>query len=40
MGSEICEKIVFLYKYRVFFNWYPLKKLKCGKPRLGESTAT
>ena len=27
--------------YRVFFfNWYPPKKLKYGKPRLGESTAT
>ena len=24
----------------VFFNWYPPKKLKYGKPRLGESTAT
>ena len=23
-----------------FFNWYPSKKLKYGKPRLGESTAT
>ena len=23
-----------------FFNWYPPKKLKYGKPRLGESTAT
>ena len=26
--------------YRVFFNWYPPKKLKYEKPRLGESTAT
>ena len=27
--------------YKVFFfNWYPPKKLKYGKPRLGESTAT
>ena len=27
--------------YRVFFfNWYPPKMLKYGKPRLGESTAT
>ena len=27
--------------YRVFFfNWYPPKKLKYGKPRLGESTLT
>ena len=26
------------YIYRViFFNWYPPKKLKYGKPRLGES---
>ena len=24
----------------VFFNWYPPKKLKYGKPRLGESTTT
>ena len=24
----------------VFFNWYPPKKLKYGKHRLGESTAT
>ena len=23
-----------------FFNWYPPKKLKYGKPRLGESTLT
>ena len=23
----------------VFFNWYPPKKLKYGKPRLGVSTA-
>ena len=23
-----------------FFHWYPPKKLKYGKPRLGESTAT
>ena len=23
-----------------FFNWYPPKKLKYGKPRLGESTAS
>ena len=22
----------------VFFHWYPPKKLKLGKPRLGEST--
>ena len=28
-------------KYRVFFShWYPPKKLKYGKPRLGESTLT
>ena len=27
--------------YRVFFShWYPPKKLKYGKPRLGESTLT
>ena len=24
----------------VFLNWYPPKKLKYGKPRLGESTLT
>ena len=24
----------------VFFNWYPPKKLKYGKPRLGVSTLT
>ena len=23
-----------------FFHWYPPKKLKCGKPRLSESTLT
>ena len=29
------------WKYRVFFSyWYPPKKLKYGKPRLGESTLT
>ena len=29
-------------RYRVFFflHWYPPKKLKYGKPRLGESTLT
>ena len=26
--------------YRVFFHWCPPKKLKYGKPRLGESTLT
>ena len=27
--------------YRVFvFHWYPPKKLKYGKPRLGKSTLT
>ena len=26
--------------YRVFFNWYPPKKLEYGKPRLDESTLT
>ena len=25
---------------RCFFNWYPPKKLKYGKPRLGVSTLT
>ena len=24
----------------VFFNWYPPKNLKYGKPRLGESSST
>ena len=24
----------------VFLNWYPPKKLKYGKPRIGESTLT
>ena len=29
------------YIYRVFFfHWYPIKKVKYGKPRLGESTLT
>ena len=28
------------YLQGVFFNWYPPKKLKYGKPRLGESTLT
>ena len=30
---------VFLYRV-FFFHWYPPKKLKYGKPRLGESTLT
>ena len=29
-----------LYIQGVFFNWYPPKKLKYVKPRLGESTLT
>ena len=29
-----------MYSYRVFFHWYPPKKFKYGKPRLGESTLT
>ena len=28
------------YIQGVFLNWYPPKKLKYGKPRLGESTLT
>ena len=28
------------YNTGCFFNWYPPKKLKYGKPSLGESTAT
>ena len=31
---------LYLYLYRVFFNWYPPNKLKYVKPRLGESTLT
>ena len=27
-----------IYSTGCFFNWYPPKKLKYGKPRLGEST--
>ena len=29
-----------IYLQGVFFHWYPPKKLKYGKPRLGESTLT
>ena len=32
---------IFNVKYRVFFfHWYPPKKLKYGKPRLGVSSLT
>ena len=31
---------IWVYIQGVFFNWYPPKKLKYGKPRLGESTLT
>ena len=31
---------MWLFNYRAFFRWYPPKKLKYGKPRLGESTLT
>ena len=32
--------IVFFFVQGVFFHWYPPKKSKYGKPRLGESTLT
>ena len=32
--------IQYEYIQGVFFHWYPPKKLKYGKPRLGESTLT
>ena len=34
------EHVSVEYIQGVFFNWYPPKKLKYVKPRLGESTAT
>ena len=34
------EKVMLSIIQGVVFNWYPPKKLKYGKPRLGESTAT
>ena len=37
----ICINVLeYQYIQGVFFNWYPPKKLKYGKPRLGESTAS
>ena len=42
-GSRIkdqCSNVKKIYVQGVFFNWYPPKKLKYGKPRLGESTLT
>ena len=40
-SAIVCSYIYIIYTlYRVFFHWYPPKKLKYGKPRLGESTAT
>ena len=31
---------IYIYIQDVLFNWHPPKKLKYGKPRLGESTLT
>ena len=38
-GTIVSGKLLFIVQ-GVFFNWNPPKKLKYGKPRLGESTAT
>ena len=35
-----CHHNITNISYRVFFHWYPPKKFKYGKPRLGESTLT
>ena len=35
-----CSSFDSLYIQGFFFHWYPPKKLKYGKPRLGESTLT
>ena len=41
---KICSvaetKLVDIENTGCFFHWYPPKKLKYGKPRLGESTLT
>ena len=38
--GKVKNKLASLVDTGCFFNWYPPKKLKYGKPRLGESTAT
>ena len=35
-----CQTQMCIYHTGCFFHWYPPKKLKYGKPRLGESTLT
>ena len=37
--TRYCSAFIETY-YRVFFHWASPKKLKYGKPRLGESTLT
>ena len=37
---DLCLHYQLMIIQGVFFNWYPPKKLKYGKPRLGESTLT
>ena len=36
---RIRDGYMYTYIQGVFFNWYPPKKLKYGKPKLGESSA-
>ena len=38
--GKVKNKLASLVDTGCLFNWYPPKKLKYGKPRLGESTAT
>ena len=41
LNSEYLFAIYTIFNLQgVFFRWYPPKKLKYGKPRLGESTLT
>ena len=40
VASTIGDNWLSWSKFLVFFHWYPPKKLKYGKPRLGESTLT
>ena len=40
LDAQYQGNIHVIITYRVFFHWYPPKKLKYGKPRLGESMLT
>ena len=39
LSADSTESTFWMYRV-IFFHWYPPKKLKYGKPRLGESTLT